>query len=711
MKRYRILTRPAMIQVNSLLVLSLAICLPLLCQGVAPQTVSNFDELVASISVFQQEQIGEQEQENLQYRVSDDAVWKRKNAILEKASLIDPGKKSNGKQSTRVDIARLARDITDQEALQNIVTVAPYDGHDAHFTKLGLSYLYGRFNERLPEEVQLALLEQAPAYTEYLGLGTENHISMQRIAASVFGAAFPEMTTHYGLKGKELAKLANQWIQDYGQTVYRSGIHEYLSPIYLGVHNECWVTAAECGPTAPVRLMSQAMLDWIWSDLAVNSHLGQVLPPVTRAKTMLHNEAQASYPTTHAQFLAWLYWGDLHSRPGSDLLPESVRSFSAGISTNEMLDRALGFQTALLPAASELLPNEIIRNLGGKNIQLPYMLLQSRPHGQVLNEVALNPYSRKKNNRSKDVIRNHLRSVYVARNYSLSGGYFRQDQSGKNEQYKHIIPTSLSYRTTDKLNSIIISHPYWYAGTPHGNEEEANMVFGMDCWLGKSPYEQMLHWENTLIYVYDIPDEDPAASADKEAEADKWVATRSVNPLKTVCVYVPESIDEIRETEWGWFMREGDVYIALQTVGVSNEYWEACTNPIQNGYRRFVTEGSLQALVVEVGDATEYGSEDGFTSKIETAVLDASDFQSRKTIRYLSTRNIPFEITFNSRDWFPRARVKSATLDFERWPICQSPYVSCKDGVLRVNDGIKGFSIDWSGALPVYSEKTLSATR
>ena len=51
--------------------------------------------------------------------------------------------------------------------------------------------------------------------------------------------------------------------------------------------------------------------------------------------------------------------------------------------------------------------------------------------------------------------------------------------------------------------------------------------------------------------------------------------------------------------------------------------------------------------------------------------------------------------------WLPDASINGVPLDFDRWPTCESPYVSCRDRVLDVNDGRQGFTIDWQGDLPV----------
>ncbi|MCF7847897.1 MAG: hypothetical protein K9M45_03515 [Kiritimatiellales bacterium] len=664
---------------------------------------ASFAELIDSISrPPPQTPLASDEAERLRYCTSQAAVQARQAEVAEKARLVDPGDKNNGKQSLRVVLARLAADPADEKAWENIVTVAPFAGKSAHFTKILLAHLYGRFQNEFPPPVLDAMRTQAAAYPEYLGGGTENHIAMQRVSATIFGAAYPDMKTCYGISGKELEALGAQWVQNYGRTVFHTSMKEYLSLIYLGVHNEIWLTAAEYAPTESLRLMSLAMLDWIWTDLAINSHLGQVLPPATRAKTMLDRAAQTTYPNTHAQWLAWLYWGDLHSRSGSDELAPAGRAISPGASIKDMMRDNEGFQTAIVPSCSKTLPNEIIRNIGAKNIALPYMLLQSRPHGNMIGALAANAFLKQKERGGEQILRNHLRSVYVARNYAMSGGYFRLDESGDNEPVKHVFPSALVYRSTDTLNGIIVSHPYWYAGSPHGNEEEAASVFGLDCWLGKSPFEQLVHWENTVIYLYDIPDSDPYVEQEKAEAAGKWTSARLEKPLQNVCIYVPESIDETRQTDWGWFLREGDVYIAVRPAGARRAEWQHCTNEVQAGYKRLVLEGSPLGLILEAGDAREYGTANAFIEKVGAAKLNVSKLTGQKEIQYVSSRHIPFRLRYNNQSGFPDAWVEGVKLDFEQWPICASPYVTSRDGVLNVNDGLRGFTIDWHADYPSY---------
>lgn len=678
--------------------------------GVAPlqagdpvARVASFEELVASVArpPAAEKTLGE-EAARLEYCVSDQALKLRKTAVLEKAMDIRPDNKPSGKQSLRVDLARLMRDPSDKPAWENVKLVAPFSGKSAHFTKIMLAYIYGKYAGSLSPEVLAALRQQAETYDEFLGTGTENHIAMQRVSGCIFGTAFPDMKAAYGITGKELAGLCTDWMPRYGKAVYTASMKEYLSMIYLGVHNEIWLTAAQYCPTESARLSGQAMLDWIWADLAVNTHLSQTVPPSTRAKLMLDHSAPMIHPSTHAQWLAWLYWGDLRSRPGSDPLPPAAAAITKETKSSRMKEGNEGYQTAIVPSISDLVPNDIIRNLGAKRVALPYMLLQSRAHGSFVGAAAANPFLKRKEKAEAEITRNHLRSAYIARNYSIGTGYFRKDEAADNEQYMHLLPSAITYRSSDLLNSIFVTHPYWYAGEPHGNDEEASKVFGLDCWLGKSPFERSLHWENTVLHLFDIPEADPYLRDAKPKEAAKWTDSRLASPLKKVCVYVPESIDETRQTTWGWTLREGDVYVALRLVNASHAEWQTCTNEVQKGYKRLVLDGSRLGLVVELGDAAEYGSLDAFITKVGSARLDLSHL-AEKRLDYVNSRGIPFSLQYDDSTWFPKASVKGALLDFEHWPVCESPYVTSRKGVLNVNDGKAGFTVDWQGDQPVYA--------
>jgi hypothetical protein len=167
-----------------------------------PAKVGSFAALVASVGKPPAaEKISAPEATRLAYCVSEEALKIRQAAVLEKAGDIVLDNKPSGKQSLRVVLARLMRDPQDALAWKNVEVVAPFDGKSAHFTKIMLAYLYGKYRGTLPLGMLDILRQQAEAYEEFLGTGKENHISMQRVSGSIFGAAFPQMKTTYGITG------------------------------------------------------------------------------------------------------------------------------------------------------------------------------------------------------------------------------------------------------------------------------------------------------------------------------------------------------------------------------------------------------------------------------------------------------------------------------------------------------------------------------
>jgi hypothetical protein len=103
-----------------------------------------------------------------------------------------------------------------------------------------------------------------------------------------------------------------------------------------------------------------------------------------------------------------------------------------------------------------------------------------------------------------------------------------------------------------------------------------------------------------------------------------------------------------------------------------------------------------------VGDAAEYESFVQFQKAVSKADLDTSRLTTDRSARYQSTRGHELSIQHNPDDWRPHATVNGVSLDYDTWPTCESPYVTCREGVMDVNDGSQGFTVDWQGELPEY---------
>ncbi len=485
----------------------------------------------------------------------------------------------------------------------------------------------------------------------------------------------------------------------YGKELYKTGMNEYLSPPYHSYNSAPWLNIVEYSQSAEARLMARAILDWMLADYALNYHHGILLPLVQRAAGMLTtnvytdkngknrpaNRYQKSHAHTASQWTGWLYWG------GSNT-PED----QTAIETDPIFKiyRDLG-TPAFWQSISDCVPHRVIRNIGAKRVDTPYTIWQTRGNRRQNIETQKNKFEDlgKKIAAETPLSRQQMRSVYVSRNYALGAGYRRKDI--RDPYNRMAFPFAVVWKSSNPLNWLTVAHPYWNTARPldknPASEENTPDTVGSFDWAGVSPFGQMIHWENCTVLLYDIPTNDPYP--------DDNISQRTATLIQSIYVYFPETLGEpVKRSEW-WFFSEGDVYIGIRPFpGHASKETDGHT-----GFNRLAVDGSLVGVVVEVGDEREYGSFAKFQKTIITRTrLDLACLESERRVRYVSTRRHTLDLKHRASDWLPEAYVNCARLDFDRWPRSLSPYVTCENCILDVNDGQEGFTINWQDDLPVY---------
>jgi len=615
-------------------------------------------------------------------RVSDADVSRRKELLIE-AGRRQPIIQRKPSPTTQfpISMCRLRKDPQDADALTYLPVGLRYRGKDNTFGKCMLARLYYQFQAVLPEATRQAILHEATSYDGFLSGGTENHIAMRRIAGLLFGEAFPQELFHFSLSGEQLAGICRQYARNYGRAVFHNSMVEYLSPGYHAVNTSGWINLAELSGNDESRLLGRAVLDWMMIDLALNWHSGQIVPPLTRDKGPMKNAYQLSYPRQPAQWNAWLYFGGC-------TIPED----ETALSTPEFMDN-LGSGFNLAHAVSGWAPHPVVRNIGAKQIRTPITLLQSRCNWEAIEPSQLNAYGKKTLARTGPADpRYNLRSVYVDRDYAVGAGYRRADIM--DPIVRHAGSFAVVWKSKRPQNRLFVVHPYWYTAR---KDEKTGQPWGKEDWNGTSPFLQMAHWENAAVLLCDIPARDPYEGP-LGIGSPLEVSDRTAECVQELHVYLPTSMDQETQSSSAWFFREGDVYVAVVLLRPGAR-WEASR---YEGYRRLVLPGGMTGVKIEVGDRREFGSLEQFQGKVTSLAPDASQLDSLKSVVCRTTRGNTLQLRHNSSDWLPLAAVDGTPLDFSRWPICASPYVNCRDGVLDVRDDRAGFTIDWSGDLPEY---------
>jgi len=578
-------------------------------------------------------------------------------------------------------IAKLMRNPNDQEALSYVASGMRFRGTDDVFSKSSLARLLCQFQPLLGTNLIGQIRDEVTAYPGFMGGGTENQVAMRRTSGYLFAERFPDANFHYGLSGKSLARECQEFMRRYGRTIYATSMWEYVSPIYHAVNTSPWLNVAEFAQDDTARLVAMAILDWMLTDYAINYHQGILLAPLQREKGLITGDYQLSYARSLSQWTGWLYWGGGNTPQDGDSFPDPKYTFH----------QPLG---AVLHAASPWNPNPVIRNLGVKQLPGPYMLLQARGNWSNIEQTQIEPYRKiKMSQKDRPDSRYNLRSVYVNRDYAIGGSYRRENIL--DPYLPSAVASTVVWRSSDDCNWLLPVHPFWFT---HRTREGSNEVLGDEDWSGVSPFLQMVHWENAAIMVWDIPRYDPYKGKFGKGSP-KFPSERGPELVQCAFAYVPSSIDEKRESAAGFFLREGGVYIALRPLR-NGAHWQSSRH---RGFFRLAMPGSLVGFAIEVGDEKEFGSFNAFQERISANKLDLSEFETDKRAAYQSSRGHRLMLRHRSPGWLPDASINGIPLDFSRWPTCESPYVTCRNRVLDVNDGRQGFTINWQGDLPIYT--------
>lgn len=661
--------------------LSLPLACAILLACCATVSAAGFDDLLARVQGAEGASPPPPELDaRLAADTSDEAVEHRKRLIVESGAEAPANWKApSGKHTFDVAACRLKLDPDDETAWAYLPRGMAFRGQGDTFGRSQLSRIVRQFEDHIPADLREPLREDIIDYDGYLKGGTENHVAMRRTAGLLLAEMYPDATYHHDLTGEQLIAQLLKYMRDYGHAIYETSMAEYLSPIYHAVNTAPWLNVTELADSAEARITARAVLDWMLLDHAVNSAHGVIMPPVQREKGYLHGTYQRSYATAPSQWTGWLYWGAGNT-------PRDEESFRQ----EKYVAAKPGGTWVRMHAVSDWTPHRVIRNIGAKRVALPYMLWQSRGDWPCVEWSHVNEFGRPHGAaRGDGNPRYQLRSVYIARDYAIGCGYYTQNL--EDPILRNHIPFGISWRTGDDENLLRFVHPYWYTARVN---EEGQAPLGRDDWLGISPFMRMVHWENAAIVLCDIPEHDPFADQIPDRGSDKFYSERTPECIQELHFYAPATVDERIKEGGVVFLREGGVYLAIRPLA-GEARWEDALWP---GWWRLVIPGALTGAAVEVGDTEEFGSFETFRAKVLATQAALED----GVASFTTTRGHDLTLAFREGSWLPDATVNGASLDFDRWPTCESPWLTVRDRVLDANDGREGFTIDFTGDLPAY---------
>lgn len=515
--------------------------------------------------------------------------------------------------------------------------------------------------------------------------GTENHAMDFVSAQYLLPQYFPDAIWDTGKRGYEAGgvPMTSQQMMDEardkilrrGRGFYRVGHHEQLSTTYDVLSARSSALLWEFAWDPVVRDAGEALTLYHIGMYALNNLDGHTMPPYNR-RNQIQNRFHPDKALNHANAMAWMFWGQNMLVPPGVNAAQYLRStgfyqYRFGADPTEL---ALAFLSPNGPQLPGLL-NPIARGEG-----VPYEIRGANGqfgHWGSAKHLAI------------------LRYGWRDRQFAIGGPV--ADNFDPEQYYVDYVTFNIAWKSENRLRALEAMHPYWRSNQ------------GEDYWrTSHSPFQQFGIHRNVAIVLYNIPDKDPWPDRGRG----DWIALRDQhldNLIKLGQVRFPVTVDELVEDGDFYFFREGDVYVAIRVLkqGHSLQQLEdAWSNEL---FHVVKSREAQTGFVFEVGTADEHGSFPAFRQAVKNNPLSV-DWQALE-VSYTSTRGDELRFRYDTdytedADGFikivPDLWINSEqrVVDFNDWPLAESPVVSLRNSVLRVEQGGDSFRVDWSGELP-----------
>ncbi len=621
---------------------------------------------------------------------ADEGFEARRNWLFERM-----GKEGQTYRTDRVESSQGRIYLTegqDEAALEHLVRVLDYwwekgsVDHDRHAGPaiVRALHMYGdRFSADQIERIKRAVTSKA--FQRVTAAGTENHamdfVSMGYLLAQYF----PDETwnTTQGLMtSQELMELNRGRILSRGRGYYRVGHREQLSTTYDQLCVRSSVNLWEFARDPVVRDAGEALALYHVGLHALNNFDGHTMPPFSR-----RNGLQARFPwgrsgLNHHGYAAWLYWGqNKMSADGLDL----------DDAAEDMLRYRFPASNVQLASSSWRMPGPLNRIAQGAGA--PYEIRgASGEHSQWGHEPRMLKM---------------LRYVWRDRDFAIGGPVGQIFLPDSYYTDYHVF--NIVWKSENRLRALETRHPYWYTSSP---------LYGENYWRGThSPFQQFGIHRNVAITMFNIPDKDPWPDRGRA----NWIAQRSDhfdNLIKLGQVRFPTTVDEVVEDGDFYFFREGGVYVAIRVLKHGHTLeelemdWPSVRGTMPDRFNVIKSREARTGFVFEVGTAEKHGSFGAFQQAVmkNPLVVDWGKLE----VSYTSTHGDQFRFRYDtdySEDkqhrlshikivpdlWINR---KLREVDFDKWPLAESPVMTLKDGILRIEQGGERVEVDWSGELP-----------
>jgi hypothetical protein len=484
-----------------------------------------------------------------------------------------------------------------------------------------------------------------------------------------------------------------------GRGFYRVGHQELLSTTYDVLSARSSVNLWEFARDPAVRDAGEALTLYHVGLHALNNFDGHTMPPYNRRNQLqmrFGSGAGSSGRLNHHGYTAWMLWGQ------NNIVPPGVDEKEAGQFLRSTGFHQYGFGSDPVELASAFLPTSGPR--------LPGALNRIAQGAEVPYEVrgANGQYGSWGDAKNLEVLRYGWRDKNFAIGGPVAENFHPGMPPGSKESdrqrgfYDCYEMFSIVWKSENRLRALEAMHPHWRSNQ------------GEDYWrTTHSPFQQTGVHRNVAITMFNIPDKDPWPDRGRK----DWIALRDKhfnNLIKLGQVRFPRTVDEIVANGDFYFFREGDVYVAIRVLKPGHTQYELKDVFSNELFHVVKSREARTGFVFEVGTAQEHASFGAFQQAVRKNPLVVD--WGKLEVSYTSTRGDELRFRYDT-DYKEDAESfikivpelwingKLRELDFDKWPLAESPVMTLKDSILRIEQGGERVEVDWRREVPRISRR------
>ncbi len=498
--------------------------------------------------------------------------------------------------------------------------------------------------------------------------GTENHKTMWRTSALLYGQWFPSTALISGVPAPEAARITDSMLNDYVKRLAFTGNGEYDSQIYYPHSIGAFLNVFDFTRSEQSKTMAHAALDYYLATYGLKVYDGAI------AGAQKRGFLPAIKPGEMELYL-WA-WGAPVSRI---------------ISKEDQL-------TTLHQITSNYRPNQVIMNILEKKLPLPYEAFMNRPFYHM------------------DQFGQFNETFFASKSFGLGSVAMSAVDNPTQQVVWSLVAKGTSGPLAFGAMQPRFLNPAGHSPYTQTLQKKGAIIIATAATAAKAPANttpsQQQRFANAMEPLEILP------PPDGKSNQQNWIVwMEKAKKSAATWFFMPREINTIIENEKGIFIQANQTFIYVKPLG-NQHFWlqphdslmkmvgEKQGMKVFEQYRVLVSSGRQSGFVVEVAETSDYGSLEKFIAGItKQTKIDTRNWASNQQISYKTLGGDQLLMQYQLNDLRCKGSINGKQLDYANWAngaVYESPYVKIKDGIMQFTDGNTGYIIDCRGERPVF---------